>query len=995
MYPFKIPGQFYIYQYTFNKYAKCKEEGDLMPTIYIQISQKYILILDCRKQNNNTITFKKCGSLYLSLALTFISLQQLLDISIQCIIIYSLFFSILMKPVVGSSAEWKVAGENIKELAKCLEGYSEYLLEKKESIQSNQNLDHPVRTIDEHGTVEHRRMTSFEVKSQYKLLDQVVKSSPALTPVIFNEEKHLDKPFENAKQRLRYFEGLQLSVPIDIIRFSPGGSVVTTFCIFRVKADQTESEILIEGARMLQKARPYLQECHTRAQKALFRERLQNLTHVMPSVADLIYKELTLDAATAAHPTTQERLRRIFLGEKGLLADLRHLNAGRPTGKYDAFFEQLANVVEDITAADERRHNIAHLAEWLSLGELVRKTEEQCPPDTPVPSKSLVRLQFAPRNPYTHKALTFTSKIQVQYKIQRRQLRVTHPDEHYCAAQFKYFKEKAVELKEKAAVFFCDDKAKVPIGEPGAPISTGVRGKKSIAPSTTTLAAKDHDMSMSSVTPSVVLQCEVPDDATKSFVRGTVTTVVNDSVFQMSSPFRHAAALIKVMQQSQGKDAKILMKFTDGGTDQRNTLEAVKCASICIFYELNLDMVILARCAPGHSWMNPAERVMSILNIGLQNCALQRMESDEGTERELKKCGSMAQIRSLGEKKPEIKEKWMEIMEPIQSTIRNRFMRLALKDKPIQALDPVSEDEIDVLQRHLREHFPELDLHKLQKIHTQKVLSYKQWMEKHCRQRQYTFQIRKCDDEECCLRPTLDRENLNWLPDPVVNQSDEAHFLPYPSVKQQDTTEEARPSLKQVKVRTSKKNDARKDDIEQEVEGPEATGNENQELNQGNTEENTEHTGTEHELVEEPKFADFHLTTAQHARTAVSCTECRKPRVIYSKFALTDRQNMSLVKLLSEEYEYTCGAPVTPPRHILHGVTMSRDNLTCASPVEIPYYSSDMGRKDICCHCGVEESEVDNDMKKKFRTILPVWADCLKAGKVPVVSRPYGKERKK
>jgi hypothetical protein len=43
--------------------------------------------------------------------------------------------------------------------------------------------------------------------------------------------------------------------------------------------------------------------------------------------------------------------------------------------------------------------------------------------------------------------------------------------------------------------------------------------------------------------------------------------------------------------------------------------------------EMDFDMVILGRCAPGRSYINSAERIMSILNIGLQNVALQREAS--------------------------------------------------------------------------------------------------------------------------------------------------------------------------------------------------------------------------------------------------------------------------------------------------------------------------------------------------------------------------------
>jgi hypothetical protein len=181
-------------------------------------------------------------------------------------------------------------------------------------------------------------------------------------------------------------------------------------------------------------------------------------------------------------------------------------------------------------------------------------------------------------------------------------------------------KEKSVELGENAMLVFCDDKAKVPVGEPGCAVSTGVRGKKTLAPVSTTLVSLDHDMTKCSLTPSVVLNSKIPNRHDDSFVRGKVYVAVNDFVYQSSSPFHHAAMIVNILPRA----IPILVTFTDDGVDQRNTLEAVKCSAICIFRELNLDMIIMARCAPGQSWMNPAERVMSMLNLGLQNCAQER-----------------------------------------------------------------------------------------------------------------------------------------------------------------------------------------------------------------------------------------------------------------------------------------------------------------------------------------------------------------------------------
>ena len=52
--------------------------------------------------------------------------------------------------------------------------------------------------------------------------------------------------------------------------------------------------------------------------------------------------------------------------------------------------------------------------------------------------------------------------------------------------------------------------------------------------------------------------------------------------------------------------------------------------------------------------------------------------------------------------------------------------------------------------------------------------------------------------------------------------------------------------------------------------------------------------------------------TAQNARYTTTCTECEKPRLIYGKSKLTERQEVQLAILLSD-FEYTCGSPVTPP----------------------------------------------------------------------------------
>lgn len=47
------------------------------------------------------------------------------------------------------------------------------------------------------------------------------------------------------------------------------------------------------------------------------------------------------------------------------------------------------------------------------------------------------------------------------------------------------------------------------------------------------------------------------------------------TLFQVASPFRHNASLAKLISDTQETVPPILIKYTDGGTDQRNTLESV------------------------------------------------------------------------------------------------------------------------------------------------------------------------------------------------------------------------------------------------------------------------------------------------------------------------------------------------------------------------------------------------------------------------------------
>jgi len=128
---------------------------------------------------------------------------------------------------------------------------------------------------------------------------------------------------------------------------------------------------------------------------------------------------------------------------------------------------------------------------------------------------------------------------------------------------------------------------------------------------------------------------------------------------------------------------------------------------------------------------------------------------------------------------------------PVIKVIRSRFEKLTLKDLPFITHDPVNVNDIDALKQHLVTLFPNLDLTKLQKAITIKCTENQIWVEKHCRQRWYAFQIRKCNDT-CCRNPPI--LACNWLPDPIL-QDGLQHFKPFEDVYGTDTSESDHPSM--------------------------------------------------------------------------------------------------------------------------------------------------------------------------------------------------------
>ena len=176
---------------------------------------------------------------------------------------------------------------------------------------------------------------------------------------------------------------------------------------------------------------------------------------------------------------------------------------------------------------------------------------------------------------------------------------------------------------------YLGDKHKLKIGEPNCPVVAAERGRRVPVCANQFMTVADHDITKFGLVPSVILVNDLPEEISGSWYRGQVHVLLKDTVFELSSPFRHACELYNVLQSS-SVSKSVLFIYADGGPDHRLTYVSVQLSLICLFPKVDLNFLCAGRTAPYHSWRNPVERVMSVLNLGLQCVGLAREKMPEG-----------------------------------------------------------------------------------------------------------------------------------------------------------------------------------------------------------------------------------------------------------------------------------------------------------------------------------------------------------------------------
>ncbi|XP_070571401.1 uncharacterized protein [Ptychodera flava] len=412
--------------------------------------------------------------------------------------------------------------------------------------------------------------------------------------------------------------------------YAAGGNVGNFHFMWKVDTNDGEDTILTKATTLSTEIQELVPHFHTRQMRREFCDKFGKVANVKPVYLREMYRRLTNDCTAVSSDMDQRLQHMLDFQDPDIVVDLRELNCGRPA-KYDVFWDQtdtyLSNVVE--TAVQERRHDsICYLATAMSVRHLLETVEKRCPPGTAIPSKQWLRLQFWPKNPSTKASLQYTGRLNIKYMVQQRQLRNQHEDAHYASAIFRYEKEMAIRFRENATFVTMDDKHKIKVGEPGHPVAAVERGKQVLVGSGQSFQVSDHDFTKLTLTPSITLRVDIPENIEGSFYRSRVFAGIKDSTFQSSSPQRHAAELCQILK---GEDirSELLFVYTDGGPDHRVSYLSVQLTYIAIFLHGDYDAVVAARTPPGHSWKNPTERIMSTVNLALQAVGVMRSSMPE------------------------------------------------------------------------------------------------------------------------------------------------------------------------------------------------------------------------------------------------------------------------------------------------------------------------------------------------------------------------------
>ena len=843
-------------------------------------------------------------------------------------------YSVLLLPAIQSS-RWKDFTMAVRILSDNCHKYVIYLEEKAKVVQQNHLSPTPIRSALDGKSSNLKFIVKADVRrpciiARYKALEeQLLKSEE---PVFLND-------FAPINARLCYIYLHEISLPfrIEVYTYHHGNNLGSLWYAWQVPSNP-ELYDPNKSQQMISWIQQNISQYHSREMRRQFCHRFGLILKARSSVMMELYQFLTGDVSvTTIEEHVKQKLKFMLDSQDPeVVYDLRDINPGRPE-MYKPFWDEVKALINEksLAAVDSRRHGTTcHMAFAFSVRDLRDQVVKRSP-SLDVPSLEWIRAQFWPRNPFHSSSSSHTGRLEIKFMVQSRQLHADHPDSHYRAAILKYMKQFAIMFRDYTTMVSLDDKHNIKIGEPNFPVAAVDRGKEVLVGLNSKFMVGDHDFTKAKFTPSVALVCDIPEDIGESFYRGKVCVTLKDAIFQASSPKRHAAELKKILLALTENINPLLCIYTDGGPDHRNTYLSVQISLIALFISIDLDMLVVARTAPQNSYRNPVERVMSLLNIGLQAVGVMRQEMAENFEKVIHGCNSMQEIRTAATKNTGFKDAFSDSLQPAICLLDEVFSRLNLKGEPVQTQTPCTEEAIHSLWECIHEVDPTVEVTDSRQEHVKTREQLLAFMNHCCIKRQYIFCIKKCGVVGCkiCKSPRLPPdvfEKLSLFPDPMKKTASES-YKDFTEVWGKTTSESDRPSLS---LKKSKEKSAK----------------------------------------------PFRMT-AETVCDVIVCGECLKPRCVYSKKKLSKNEHSQL-QILKQDYFYCCGGTIFPENSDIKSLCCIELLTSCNEDVSPHYFAAKFNNSICCYHCGAygDLRTISEEMRRRYQTVHPVCNECYAIG---------------
>ena len=357
---------------------------------------------------------------------------------------------------------------------------------------------------------------------------------------------------------------------------------------------------------------------------------------------------------------------------------------------------------------------------------------------------------------------------------------------------------------------------------------------------------------------------------------------------------------------------------------------SVKLSLIALFLELDLDYLCAARTAPYHSFRNPAERVMSVLNLGLQSVGIARRRMEDEVESAISNCNSVTEIRRKAKDDSSLKEALLDSVAPAKTIPSSVTQRLKLKGKPFSVDVAAQEDEICQLWSSLRKVDPAFCLDHTDKVSTKSLTPKMNGFISHCCcQRYYFFEVKKCGESACQIcapiqMPSEEFSKIKRFPDSVMN-TDTGHYKTFGEVYGTVTTEDHRPSKNEKRKRAP---------------------------------------------------MQVSIRNVKNSGLMLLCEECGMWRLVYAKRKLTKAEASKLNAAL-DGLSFSCESPLQDLdlEDCIQSEVYVQD-LQCGEPVEPLYYAANY--QDILCVYCCEEVTRDSMTQEYY----PQCEDCQDKQKI-------------